>query len=129
MKNFCSAQDIEELAARGRTELVIDDNTVLTDLARHAADQLGIKIVHKSPAGAAAASAQEPGPAAPVLARPTAIRPGSKPKGCQHGSRPGNPAPGPVVAANGSGPGPNSGTVVEQLVGLVKRLGNKGTGS
>ena len=42
MKNFWTAQDIENLAAQGKRELVIDDTAVLTDLARHMADQLGI---------------------------------------------------------------------------------------
>ena len=48
MKKFLSTQDIEDLAAQGRTELVIDDDTVLTDLARHAAQQLGIALVSRS---------------------------------------------------------------------------------
>lgn len=119
MKTFCSAQEIEDLAAQGRKELVIDQNTVLTDMARHVAQQLGVKIVHKAqPAGAAAVSA----PAAASLARPASLRPGSKPKGCQHApltSPPASPAPSssPSPASGGSG------TVVDQLVGLVKRLG------
>jgi hypothetical protein len=124
VKTFCSAQEIEDLAAQGKKELVIDQNTVLTDMARHAAQQLGVKIVYKTqPAGAVSTSA----PAAASLTRPASLRPGSKPKGCQHApltSPPANAAPpsSPNSAA--------SGTVVDQLVGLVKRLGNtKGGGS
>lgn len=126
MKTFCSAQEIEDVAAQGRKELVIDHNTVLTDMARHVAQQLGVKIVYKSqPDGAASASA----PVTPGLSRPASFRPGSKPKGCQHPpltSSPANPAP--TSAPNSAGGG-SSGTVVDQLVGLVKRLGNSKGGS
>lgn len=123
MKTFCSAQEIEDLAAQGRQELVIDQNTILTDMARHAAQQLGVKIVYKGqPAGAVST----PATAAASLARPAFLRPGSRPKGCQH-------APLTSPPANATPPSsPNSatgGTVVDQLVGLVKRLGNKGGGS
>ena len=45
MKTFYSAQDIEALAAQGVRELVVDENSVLTDLARDMAAQLGIKLV------------------------------------------------------------------------------------
>jgi hypothetical protein len=99
----------------------------LTDLARHAAQQLGIKIVFKSQAGSPAVA-----PAAPVaasLARPNFIRPGSKPKGCQHGPLSGgNPKPVPPASqaapVGSAGPAANTSNVVDQLVGLVKRLGN-----
>jgi hypothetical protein len=126
VKTFCSAQEIEDLAAQGRKELVIDQNTVLTDMARHVAQQLGVKIVYKSqPAGAASA----PAPAAASLPRPASLRPGSKPKGCQHAPLTNPPASAPSTAQNPA-PGGSSGTVVDQLVGLVKRLGNnKAAGS
>lgn len=126
MKTFCSAQEIEDLAAQGRKELVIDQNTVLTDMARHVAQQLGVKIVYKSqPAGAASASA----PVVTSLARPAPFRPGSKPKGCQHAPLTSPPASAAPLAQN-SAAGGSTGTVVDQLVGLVKRLGNnKGGGS
>jgi hypothetical protein len=127
VKTFCSAQEIEDLATQGRRELVIDQNTVLTDMARHVAQQLGVKIVYKSqPAGAASASA----PAAASLTRPTPLRPGSKPKGCQHASLTSPPAGAASPSSQNSAAGGGSGTVVDQLVGLVKRLGNnKGGGS
>ena len=124
MKTFCSAQEIEDLAAQGRQELVIDQDTVLTDMARHAAQQLGVKIVYKAqPAGAAST----PATAAASLTRPAFLRPGSRPKGCQHAPLTSPPA----NAAPASSPhSATSGTVVDQLVGLVKRLGNtKGGGS
>jgi hypothetical protein len=127
VKTFCSAQEIEDLAAQGRKELVIDQNTVLTDMARHVAQQLGVKIVYKSqPEGAASAAA----PVGVSLAGPAPFRPGSKPKGCQHAPLTSPPASVTPPSAPNSAAGGSSGTVVDQLVGLVKRLGNtKGGGS
>ena len=130
MKTFCSAEDIEKLAAQGKTELIIDKNTVLTDLARHTADQLGIKIVHRS--GTTPESTPDLGPntslvsgSAPVrpsrVSRSVSVKLGSKPKGCQHG--PLNTQQQPPVETTSSNN--SSGTVVDQLVGLVKRLGRK----
>ena len=124
MKKFLSTQDIEDLAAQGRTELVIDDDTVLTDLARHAAQQLGIALVSRSRSAPAASPAF---PAAPMPRSETVVGLGKKPKGCQHA---------PVVRAPSASqpPGPaanpgSSNTVVDQLVGLVKRLGPRTSGN
>jgi hypothetical protein len=44
-KTFYTDIDIEELARRGTTSLVIDDDTVLTDLAHEKAHRLGIELV------------------------------------------------------------------------------------
>lgn len=131
MKTFRSAEDIENLAAQGRTELIVDENTVLTDLARHTADQLGITIVYRS--GLAPGSPPDviSGPDTsfvsgftpvqlPQVSRSTSARLGSKPKGCQHG--PLNTQQQPVKTTSSNN---GSGTVVDQLVGLVKRLGRK----
>jgi hypothetical protein len=127
VKTFCSAQEIEDLAAQGKHELVIDQNTVLTDMARQTAQQLGVKIVYKSPPAGAVST---PAPAAASLARPAAMRPGSKPKGCQHAPLTSPPANATPPSAPNSATGGSSGTVVDQLVGLVKRLGNsKGGGN
>lgn len=126
MKTFCSAQEIEDLAAQGRKELVIDHNTILTDMARHTAQQLGVKIVYKSqPANTAAAAA----PVAVSLARPASLRAGSKPKGCQHAPLTSPPASAAAPAAPNSAASGGSGNVVDQLVGLVKRLGSNRGGN
>jgi len=129
VKTFCSAEDIENLAAQGKTELIIDESTVLTDLDRHTADQLGITIVHRS--GSVPESAPDLGSDASFVSGSAPVRPsqmsrsvsvkklGSKPKGCQHG--PLNTQQQPPVETTGSNS--SSGTVVDQLVGLVKRLG------
>jgi hypothetical protein len=123
VKKFLSTQDIEDLAAQGKTELVVDDDTVLTDLARHAAQQLGIALVSTSRSAPPAPPAL---PAAPMPRGETAGL-GKKPKGCQHApvvrtpsaSQPSEPA---------ATPG-GSNTVVDQLVGLVKRLGPRTSGN
>jgi hypothetical protein len=129
VKNFWSAEDIENLAAQGKTEVVIGEDTVLTDLARHTAQQLGIKILYQSRPASVVTTTP---PLAPSLgipggrAGPVAgfARPASgagKPKGCQHGPLTGNP-PEPASASS-------SNTLVEQLVGLVKRLGSRESGT
>ena len=131
MKNFFTAQDIEDLAAQGKRELVLDDNTVLTDLGRHMADQLGISIINRSQS---AASTSTSSPAIKTSSVPvsgsaprTPLNIGSKPKGCQHGPLPTRQAPGIAsAAARPNSSVPSSNTVVDQLVGLVKRLGGKG---
>ena len=121
MKTFWSAQDIEELAAQGKTELIVDENTVLTDLARHTAQQAGISLVNRSgpaPAASPPSSSQISRPASPAAIR----RVGNKPKGCQHGPLARSQSPEAMAVSNN-----NSTTVVDQLVGLVKRLGGKGS--
>ncbi len=117
MKTFYSAQDIEDLAARGQRQLVVDESVVLTDLARHAAEQLGVALVYpgQSPTRAAA-----PAPSSPVPPPAPAARVGRKPKGCQHGPLSSEHAT-PVNISS------NQNSVVDQLVGLVKRFGNKGS--
>ena len=134
MKNFYTAQDIEDLAAQGKRELVIDDDAVLTDLARHMADQLGVSITNRS-RSASSTSTPRPVPspsAVPVSgSAPRASIPvGSKPKGCQHGPLPPRQSPGATSVSNHPDPAsPNSNTMVDQLVGLVKRLGGKDAAS
>jgi hypothetical protein len=123
VKKFLSTQDIEDLAAQGRTELVVDDNTVLTDLARHAAQQLGIALVSKPRSAPPVSPAL---PAAPVP-RGETVGLGKRPKGCQHAPLVCTPSASqpPEPAANPGG----SNTMVDQLVGLVKRLGPRTSGN
>jgi hypothetical protein len=110
VKTFYSAQDIEDLAAQGKAELIVDDNIVLTDLARHVAQQLGISMVYKPRTVPTTAS-----PPVSTLAPSASLGLGSKPKGCQHGPLT-SQHPGAAVVPS------SSNTVVDQLVGLVKRL-------
>lgn len=123
MKTYYATQDIEDMAARGISELVLDENTVLTDLARDAAQRLGIRLIQS---GRATASAG----AAPARTNQPLVSPASapiRPKGCQHG--PLVPAEPPVTAAPAapaSGGGQAAGnTVVDQMVGLVRQLAGK----
>lgn len=127
MRTFYSALDIEDMAARGTTQLVIDDNTVLTDLARETARRLGITLVRRSPGTPATVDA--PDRMSPAAARATVLAASpAKPAGCQHGPLPAS-QPGPPSSAQAeTGPGTatsNTGTVVDQVVNLVKQLATK----
>ena len=48
MKTFYSAEDIENFADRGQREIRVDDNVVLTDMAKQTAHILGIRLTDKS---------------------------------------------------------------------------------
>ena len=117
MKTFYSAEDIETLVARGQTELVLSEDTVLTQLAKDAAQRLGLKLVRR-PSGAPASS--RTATAQPSPSRATGL--GAKPRGCQHGPMSGRPSA-PARAAGGS-----TDKVVDDLVDLVKQL-SKGSES
>jgi hypothetical protein len=126
-------EDIENLAAQGKKELVVDENTVLMDLARDMAHQLGVAIVDGSrpapaktvPAGAPSspAKAAAPVPPAPSV-REAASRLGAKPKGCQHGTL-------QVAAARLEQPKthPNADGLVDQLVEAVRQSTGKRSGN
>jgi hypothetical protein len=116
VKTFYSAEDIEALVAQGQTELTLDEDTVLTQLARDAAQRLGLKLVRGSFAAPASAQSASGG-----RSRGTATGLGAKPKGCQHGPRPGRPSA--PQAPSGS-----SDKVVDDLVDLVRKL-SKGSES
>lgn len=53
-KTFYTDHDIEDLAAKGVTSLVVDDDVVLTDLAREKARRLGVELLreHDAPPSA-----------------------------------------------------------------------------
>jgi len=85
-KTFYTEWDIEDLAKRGVISLVVDDDVVLTDLARDKAMRLGIELVREKPPSAperpylselispsASQPAQEPGAAsAQAVPKPSA---------------------------------------------------------
>ena len=60
---FLTEQDIEQAASRGVTEIPLDAHTRVTDLAREAAQRLGVRFVQPG-------EAQEPGVPAPVTPAP-----------------------------------------------------------
>ena len=133
MLKYICTEDIENLAAQGKKELVVDENTVLMDLARDMARQLGIAIVDGShpapakivPAGAPStpAKAAAPVPSAPS-GREAAPRLAAKPKGCQHGTL-------PAAAARQEQPKThaNAGGLVDQLVEVVRQSTGKRSGN
>lgn len=51
-KTFYTEYDIEDLAKRGVISLVVDDDVVLTDLARDKAMRLGIELLREQPSSA-----------------------------------------------------------------------------
>jgi len=110
VKTFISATDIEALAAQGVREFTVDEDTILTAIAREAAAQLGVKLV--APGATTVAS----GAGTPVrpAGQPAAVF--GKPKGCQHGPLDEGRSSQPVSSAKMAGP------VVDQLIGAVKQL-------
>ena len=113
MKIFYSAEDIENFADQGQSEINIDENVVLTDLAKQTAHMLGLRIREK-PSGASSGAFS---PARPQPARKTHAF-GGKPKGCQR-----RPA-GKSAPMSGATPG-QSRPVVDKLVEKIKRLNGR----
>jgi len=114
MKTFYSAEDIEKLADQGQREIRIDENVVLTDLAKQTANMLGVRLTEHSTGSA-------PPAAPPASSRPSPVANalGGKPKGCQR--RPGrNPAPISGAPAGQSRP------VVDKLVEKIRQIKQAG---
>ena len=148
MKYVCM-EDIENLAAQGKKELILEDNTVLMDLARDMARQLGISIVvgassapitpvpvsfgnaaspvapsspAKTAAPAPALSSQvAPAPVPSLRAAPPTL--GARPKGCQHGPIKDTPRPERITSHQ------DSDGVVDQLIDLVRQSTGKQSGN
>jgi len=57
---FLTERDIEEAASQGVTEIPLDANTRVTDLARDAALRLGVRFVQPGEASSSPASASSP---------------------------------------------------------------------
>ncbi|MGB9440831.1 MAG: hypothetical protein WCB15_23000 [Desulfobacterales bacterium] len=110
MKTFYSAEDIENFADRGQREIRIDENVILTDMAKQAAHILGIRITEKS-SGSAPGDFAPAGPQSPGKTRAFS----GKPRGCQR--RPANKS----ATAPGRSAG-QSRQVVDKLVEKIKRI-------
>jgi len=106
MKTYYSAEDIENFAARGQGEISVDENVVLTDLAKQTAHMLGLHITQKRPG-------LSPDTAASAAGKAPAFS--GKPKGCQR-----RPLQKPATAAGK--PAGKSPQVVEKLVEKIKRI-------
>ena len=133
MLKYICMEDIENMAAQGKKELVVDENTVLMDLARDMAHQLGVAIVDGSrpapakvvPAVAPSSPAKTAAPVPPVPSgREPAPKLGAKPKGCQHGTL-------PAAAARQEQPKTheNADGLVDQLVEVVRQSTGKRSGN
>ncbi len=128
MRTFYSAQDIEDLAARGATQLEVDETVVLTDLARDAAQRLGVRLVSRAGGAVQAPTTAPPARAEPVAPAVTrALRSGAKPAGCQHAplSSGLTATVQPQTEADTRPAAANPNTVVDQVVGLVRQLAGK----
>jgi hypothetical protein len=129
VKYICM-EDIENLAAQGKKELILDENTVLMDLARDMAQQLGISVVVR-PSASPAKAAPRVTPSSPAKTTPLVASPspdaspaaGAKPKGCQHA-----PLAVPARQARSNGH-QNSDGVVNQLVELIRKSTGNHTGT
>jgi hypothetical protein len=117
VKYYC-VEDIENLAAQGKKELILDGNTVLMDLARDMAHQLGITVV----TGLRPTPTKAASPVVPSL-REAAPKVDNRPKGCQH-------APLVVNARQERSANPQkTDGVVDQLVEIVKQSTGKRSGN
>jgi len=113
MRIFYTANDIEDLAARGATQLDLGPGVILTGAAKERAEELHIALV--TPGSAAAASkTAAPAKAAPAGTAAQSATVPAKPRGCQHG---------PLGGAS-SQAAPSQ--VVEQLVDAVSALKKRG---
>jgi hypothetical protein len=113
MKTFYSAEDIENFADRGQSEISIDENIVLTDLAKQTAAMLGLRITEK----ASGASAEAFNPARPQSVGKANTFSG-KPKGCQR-------RPAARTAAASGKPAGQSSQLVDKLVEKIQRIKGK----
>ena len=112
MKIFYAAEDIEAFADKGQLEIFVDENTVLTDMAVHTAQMLGIRITQKPTDLSQAAPSR--GHAQTGVEAPS---PNAKPKGCQIRPKQ-TPGPDAGKAARPLQP------IVDRLVDAVKRMNN-----
>jgi hypothetical protein len=58
-KSFYTERDIQDLVSRGVTSLDVNDDVVLTDLARDEALKCGLRLVRTKPAAPAVETAQD----------------------------------------------------------------------
>jgi hypothetical protein len=138
VKTFYSLEDIETLVAQGLRELIVDEDSVLTDVAQDAAQRMGLKLVQgRGPAAPAGALA--PAAAAPLGRQTGAGGAGARPRGCQHGPVQGHglverQSPLGEPRAAGAAPGPGrarpaapAGGLVDDLVDAVRKMASQGS--
>lgn len=119
MNTYYTAKDIEELAAKGSRQIILNSGVFLTDFARETARQLGIEVVRSEKQ---TTSSQ---PVSPVWTT-TPNNKYNKPSGCLHASNP-HPAAS-SQAANPQAPnidGDGSKTV-NRLIDLMGKVIKRG---
>ncbi len=116
MRTFYTASDIEDLAARGVTQLDLGPGVMLTAAAKERAEELHIALVTPGTAATASKTAAPAKAAAPAAAAAPAKGDSlpAKPRGCQHGS------------LGGASSQAASSQVVQQLVDAVSALKKRG---
>jgi len=119
VKTFYSLEDIEDLVAQGVRELIVDEDSVLTDVARDAAVRMGLKLAPKGRGPAA--------PAGPPPAADATPGAGARPRGCQHGSLGGHDQGETVPGQARTRPDGPSGNLVNDLVDAVRKMASKGS--
>lgn len=79
-KEFYTERDIEDMVKRGVLSLVIDDDVVLTDMARDKAMRLGVELLRERPPSAPERPyiAKTVSPSASSNAQPAAAKPSSE---------------------------------------------------
>jgi hypothetical protein len=119
MNTYYTSKEIEELAAKGIRQLVLDPGAVLTDFARETAQQLGIALVKKD--------GQSPPSAPSVSPSNTTKFSGkyNKPAGCQHASVFPTVAYSQTAASAGDIDGSSSSTV-NRLIDLMGKVIKRG---
>jgi hypothetical protein len=68
-RRFITARDVDDLADEGATELPVDEQTTVTDVARERARERGVAIVHTARSGAAPAAPTSGIPLVPTSER------------------------------------------------------------
>ncbi|RPI86801.1 MAG: hypothetical protein EHM41_07190 [Chloroflexi bacterium] len=120
MNTYYTAKDIEDLAAKGTRQLVLNPGVFLTDFARETAHQLGIEVVR--------GERQTQPSSQPVSTSKnfTLNNNYNKPSGCQHVSS-------PIPAANSQAVNPSShmmdgdgSKTVNRLVDLMGKVIKRG---
>jgi hypothetical protein len=119
MNTYYTAKDIEELAAKGVRQLVLDPTAVLTDFARETAQQLGIALVKRE--------SQSP-PSTPPASQSNTTNFSNKynkPSGCQHAAGSFSTSQPQAAAAAREVDGSNASTV-NRLIDLMGKVIKRG---
>jgi hypothetical protein len=126
MNIYYTAKDMEDLAAKGVTQLEIGPRVFLTDFAYETAEQLDIKLIKVGD------QAQQASPSPRQSAAPSAPQrsasPGryNKPSGCQHSSLSQPAARSEAVSQSYVAQGREGGGSVNRLVDIMGKIMKRG---